>query len=100
MTSQPHTPLGIIIALLLLPVLYVGSYLALVRPGPPFTGALSGVRPHRIYTGHYRFGREWSERVFRPVELIDRKLRPKAWRTGSAYLISQKFSVTRRARCC
>jgi hypothetical protein len=68
--------------LLLLPVLYVGSYLALVTPG--------GV-PIDIVTGserfpavlrdekYYLFDRQ-AKWFFWPLEQIDRKVRPGAWR--------------------
>jgi len=62
---------------LLLPVLYVGSYLALVTP--------SGYTLNRGYLGtisypkHYRFAEPWCEKVFWPMEQIDRRLRPTSW---------------------
>lgn len=76
----------IIAALLLfLPVLYMGSYLALVLPGGrsvivdrgPGRGAMT-------YLSHYR---GWDNpdyplalrRVFWPLEQIDRQVRPGAW---------------------
>lgn len=49
--------------LLLLPVLYVGSYLALVKPP-----SLS-----------YRIEGAWVSSFFWPPALIDRKLRPRVW---------------------
>lgn len=75
----------VVILLLLLPVLYAGSYLALVvpegdlvtvpvdGPGYPFTQMLVGVR-------HYRMGGSRSQAFFWPLEQIDRKARPEAWR--------------------
>jgi hypothetical protein len=59
--------------LLLLPVLYVGSYAALVVPsgtiaqrGVPEPGQ-PGVFSSEVYLSHYRqYGRRWSERVFWP----------------------------------
>ncbi|WP_254512281.1 hypothetical protein [Anatilimnocola floriformis] len=80
MTRESRAPLIVAIVLLLLPVLYVGSYLALVVPGPPIPGAFSGIRPGTIYRGPYRYGKEWADRLFWPLEQIDRKLRPETWR--------------------
>jgi hypothetical protein len=68
--------------LLLLPVLYVGSYLALVTPQlrtmtvvhqTPY-GQMDELR----YT-HYRIGEKTPELVFWPLEQIDRRVRPAAW---------------------
>jgi hypothetical protein len=64
--------------LLLLPVLYVGSYLALVVP----EGIECGVStPAGLDYGwkHYRWGDARAERVFWPLEQIDRRVRPGAW---------------------
>jgi hypothetical protein len=59
--------------LLLLPVLYVVSYLALVEPGPRF-GWGSAVYPT------YRVADGFCTRIFWPLEQLDRKLRPGAWK--------------------
>lgn len=59
------------IVLLILPVLYAGSYLALVRP----EGSVLFVYP-------YQYGEAWSARIFWPLEQIDRKVRPGAWGFG------------------
>ena len=62
-------------ALLLLPLLYVGSYLALVTPNrwapaaPGDTYALT----------NYRCGNEWPSRIYWPLEQIDRRLFPQRW---------------------
>jgi len=58
--------------LLLLPVLYVGSYLALVEPGPR-----NGWGNARYRT--YRVSDEFCVRFFWPVEQIDKRVRPRAW---------------------
>jgi hypothetical protein len=64
----------IAVVLLLLPVLYVGSYLAMVSPKPLLNGPYD-------YAGfcHYRVGNNWAKRLFWPLEQIDRKVRPEAW---------------------
>jgi hypothetical protein len=50
--------------LLLLPVFYVGAYLALVRPA---------------YASPYRVSPQVCSVVFYPLEQFDRKVRPNAW---------------------
>jgi hypothetical protein len=62
--------------LLLLPVLYIGSYLALVAPNKGGVLIMGG----RKYVRYpYRYFKETSARVFYPLERIDRKLRPDTW---------------------
>jgi hypothetical protein len=58
--------------MVLLPVLYVGTYLALVKPGLTIS---YGNRP----PSPYRCGGELAETFFWPLEQIDRRLRPSAW---------------------
>jgi hypothetical protein len=52
--------------LLLLPVLYVGSYLAMVVPQADVNAP-------------YRIGGTNTAKCFWPLEMIDRRLRPKNW---------------------
>jgi hypothetical protein len=61
-----RAPLLLAILLLVLPVLYVGSYLALVVPD----GSLPS---------DYRWGGETAEKIFWPLMRIDRKVRPAEW---------------------
>jgi hypothetical protein len=71
-------PLITAIVLLLLPVLYVGSYLALVTPNGQrmvWFGPDVATYPKQSY----RWGAQLSERIFWPLEQIDRQLRPHAW---------------------
>jgi hypothetical protein len=72
--------------LLLLPVLYVGSYLALVSPdgyGFSADGSYLGnsrkchLEPYS--TQLYRFGGGYADVFFWPLEQIDRKLRRQVW---------------------
>lgn len=65
--------------LLLLPVLYVGSYLALVTPGDE---GLNVYINHGSWDYPYRFGGRVSAIVFWPLEQIDRKVRREAWEDG------------------
>jgi hypothetical protein len=62
--------------LLLLPVLYVGSYLALVTP------AGTTVHPNdpKLYqVTYYRVGGSWASVGFWPLEQLDRRMRPRSW---------------------
>ncbi|WP_425615451.1 hypothetical protein NA78x_005371 [Anatilimnocola sp. NA78] len=70
-----RAPLIVAILVLLVPLLYVGSYLALVVPGQEYTGGSGAV----YRTSYYRYGGRWAERIFWPLEQIDRKVRPGAW---------------------
>jgi len=72
--------------LLLLPVLYVGTYLALVSPdGYGFTADGSYLGNSRkchlvpYSTQYYRFGGSYADAFFWPLEQIDRRLRSDAW---------------------
>lgn len=72
------------VVLLLVPVLYVGSYLALVRPPANWFVASPGVST-MMPAHNYRYGGERSAWFFWPLEQIDRKLRPKAWESGVVF---------------
>jgi hypothetical protein len=64
--KRPSAPAIAVIVLLTLPLLYPASYLALLNE--PFNGEAD-----------YRFGGLFAERFFRPLENVDRWLRPKHW---------------------
>lgn len=68
----------IIIAILVLPLLYVGSYLALashtVNSGLVLDGVTIG-----FCNAEYRWGGPWTNRLFWPLEKIDRWARPGFW---------------------
>jgi hypothetical protein len=74
--TKPRSFAPIIAAvLLLLPVLYVGSYLALVDPE-------SEQGLERILDGrsaNYRLGGRRIESFYWPLKQIDQSVRPKAW---------------------
>ena len=78
-----HTAPIIAAILLLLPVLYVGSYLALVVPPGRYVSRTVGSANNRpsteIFFEKYRFGGEWARWFYWPLEQIDRKVRPRAW---------------------
>lgn len=91
--SKPHSSALPILAavLLLLPLLYVGSYLALVVPGgilvtpslaPAPDGSFNPPAPSYHSDQYYRVGGPWTRRLFWPLEFVDRKLRPTEWAPG------------------
>lgn len=73
-----RAPLLVAIVFLLLPLLYVGSYFALVLPGP--AGVVT-VPPHGWYLERhkYRAGGSVADVIFWPVEQVDKALRPDVW---------------------
>jgi hypothetical protein len=75
--SQSRAPLIVSIVLLLLPLLYVGSYFALLNPHKNTAERWQQV----MTTGNvnYRAGGWFSDCCFWPIERIDRKLRPSVW---------------------
>ena len=77
---QNRAPLIIAIVLLLLPVLYVGSYCALVVPGgrmEPHVPRDGDFFPFHIV--HYRTLPNHAASFFSPLEQFDRMVRPDAW---------------------
>jgi hypothetical protein len=75
-----RAPLIVAIVLLLLPVMYVGSYLALVWPDAERYEQAGGIIP---LVPCYRYGCDgWGWEVYWPLERIDRAIRPEAWRTA------------------
>ncbi|QDU27628.1 hypothetical protein ETAA8_27160 [Anatilimnocola aggregata] len=66
-------PIFVALAMILIPIVYVGSYLAIVDPNP------SGVPCWGTGSGHYGYRGIWVDRAFWPLEQIDRKVRPGAW---------------------
>jgi hypothetical protein len=79
MKRSPVLPIAII--LLLLPILYVSSYLALVVRQPMV--AVSLTYPTQYSADFYRWGGDTAETFFYPLEQIDRRLQPHAWRNLS-----------------
>jgi hypothetical protein len=79
--EKPRSSAPLIIAngLLILPLLYVGSYFALIDPPGVWIkhgNCLSEIRCYRI-------GGENAKICFWPLEQIDRKVRPAVWAIGS-----------------
>lgn len=75
---QSRAPLIVAIVLLLLPVLYVGSYLALVVPQSTLVLRRKGPSGRNVVYP-YRIRSHWLATGFWPLEQIDRKVRPGAW---------------------
>ena len=71
-----RTPLILAIVLVFLPVLYVGSYCAMVTPEADWLVS-EGVNLYRV--SGYRSPSRYCAAVFWPLEQIDRKVRPGAW---------------------
>jgi hypothetical protein len=87
-----RVPLITALVVLLVPLVYVGSYFALVSPqvlaiitydrtNDPQHPVMGSVR-----YSHYRFGFNLSEQLFWPLEQIDRNVRPEAWETDPSLL--------------
>jgi hypothetical protein len=84
MDKQPQSraPLIIAIVLLILPLLYVGSYLAMVTPSRNVVD--HSPQGPLIILQDYRYADEWCHLYFWPLEQIDRKLRAGAWNRFSS----------------
>ncbi|WP_254511670.1 hypothetical protein [Anatilimnocola floriformis] len=93
MKPESRAPLFLAIVLLLFPVLYVGSYLALVTPGKVRFAKVANVGPSTyqsmVIYETYRYGGSWSEILFWPLERVDRKVRPGAWELDQSWEIDQ-----------
>ena len=85
MKHESRAPLIVALVLLILPVIYVGSYLALVVPHGRWaydglilnSGRVTHYRNLRNVSRHRR--KELTEILFWPLEQIDRRVRPEAW---------------------
>lgn len=86
---KKHTAPIIAAVLLLLPMLYVGSYLALRQVvGYEQYGRVGWVDVRYKFCGH------WGNSFFWPLEQIDRKVRPGAW---EAKLLPWELGVDSRS---
>ena len=75
-----RAPLITAIVLLLLPVLYVGSYVVLVEPpSPAFRNRPVMLYPYPDEPLHYRLGGEMAAAFYWPLNQIDRMVRPGVW---------------------
>ena len=71
--------------LLLLPLLYVGSYALIVDP---HTVIVTCGHDNSPAMPLYRVGGEYAARFYWPLETIDRRLRPVTWHEPSAFPLS------------
>ena len=89
--KNPAIPLVAAILLLGAPLLYCGAYLALVTPAGRFVTdpagdkIISTSRNGVQYTflgraEYYPFAASTFQRVFWPLEQLDRRIRPQSWR--------------------
>ena len=81
-TTRSYAPI-IAALLLLLPVLYVGSYLALVEPVPVLFPYPDGSSEITVGT-RYEWGGEWATSFYWPLRKIDGIVRQGVWH-GETY---------------
>jgi len=102
MKLESRTPLTATVVLLLLLLLYVGSYLAMVLPDGRTVMRSNFVDPETLEGdfswSNYRFGYPLSDRIFWPLELLDRRVRPGTW--GIAPNWQDKFRSSRSIDQC
>lgn len=79
MKRDSRVPLIIAILLLLLPVLYVGSYLALVVPEGYWTSFVRGPLRGKSYENYRCGGGQTTRRFYWYLEMLDRLARPGEW---------------------
>jgi hypothetical protein len=82
--KQRATPiLAAVAILLLLVLLYVGSYLAIVKPNGRVVQSMYRESDGELVLGNwyyqYRFGQDWAAQFYWPLEQIDRRVRPGVW---------------------
>ena len=66
-----------VLMLVALPLLYVGSFLALLKPSEPFLEPSKG--NFILRKAEYRFGGAFSHAVFQPLLKVDWRIRPTFW---------------------
>jgi hypothetical protein len=78
-TSRSFVPVAAVsILLMLLAFGYVGTYVVLVHPDPdPFAFSLGS--PNTLDSPNYLLGGDWAQRIYWPLEQLDRRLRPEVW---------------------
>ena len=86
-----HAVLFIGLVLLILAMLYVGSYFALVLPDGRSVGIYRSRADYELnWTwSNYRFGYPHTDRFYWPLEYLDRRMRPGTW--GDAPGWQEKF---------
>jgi uncharacterized ion transporter superfamily protein YfcC len=86
--KRSFAPVVVAIVLLLVPVLYVGSYLTLVVPAGNWDKVPGGHGANFALQGYYRVRK--IDPFFWPLEKIDRKVRPKSWQRPSGLFDSPR----------
>jgi hypothetical protein len=79
---RSQLPVVVTILALLLASLYIGSYLALARPGLSQVRNNKNQHPEGVplpFEARYRVGGGFAYVFYWPLNQIDRKLRPGAW---------------------
>lgn len=82
MKKDSRAPLLIVVMVLLLPVIYLASYLSLSAPaigGHTIIGGLNHKETYLHMCADYRWGGETTVRIYWPLEQLDRLVRPGAW---------------------
>lgn len=74
-TSNLVLVLGVV---LLAPLLYLGSYLALLDDGGPVTATFAGSDFYRV--PNFKVGGVAAQYAYWPAYLLDRTVRPRRWR--------------------
>lgn len=75
--KRSHTVWIAAAMLMLLPMLYVGSYLVLVRPWAILIPVPN--EPSSYHISHYRYGGAYAEAIYWPLEQLDRRIRAETW---------------------
>jgi len=96
---QSRAPIITAVIFLLLPVLYLGSYLVLVQRGRHFVPDPKNGYVRVWFDGtkttgrfeHYRLGDKACEKLFWPLEQLDRKVWPEIWDRRPIRFESQSF---------
>ena len=89
-TRRSLAPAVVVAFLLLLPLLYIGSYLVLVVPKGRLVPVVSQMGEQTVSgfaVYRYRVGGHWLANAYLPLERIDRKLRPEIWDSGPNFEI-------------
>jgi hypothetical protein len=75
---------AILAVLLLLPLVYVGSYLALLKPQPGSIAWSSWANLSVRRIADYRWGGDYARAAFRPIHSVDQLVRPGYWTYSEA----------------
>ena len=79
MEDKRPNVIWLIAPIALLPVLYVGSYAVDVNPQSSISAITEDGNCISFVPCNYRYGEKWAERIYWPLEQLDRKVFPKRW---------------------